>query len=196
MDAHLAVLVGLSVLTALVVGVVIFVIVELARARTGHARALLGRLALSRLVQQQWDGAERLRLDLGEQIALTRHAVDRAAASGVPVGELRQIVAEIASHADRWGEQLTVASRTTPGRGGDDHLAQLQDHHGQLCLACGRIRAALVDGELLQSATDLGTTVAKADIEIAAARAANDALGGSVVARMAEIDEIYRRELL
>src|SRR5258705_10013550 len=108
-----ATVIVLSVIATLVLGGLMAVIVELAKAR---ARRRRGPAASA-------GSPDRLRATLRHEVGLTQQAVAQAVAQGVPVGELRQVMAEIVGHAQRLDQLL--------GTGGGV-AAELRDRHHKL----------------------------------------------------------------
>lgn len=190
-DTTLAIVLVLSIVGALVLGVVIVVAVEGSRLAGRRMRALRAEGVASTSVDAT--GAERLRVALRHEVALTQEAVAHAAARGLPVGELRDVLAELSRHAERLDDQLGIAVRQAQLLPGARLPDQLRDHHRELAAVCERIRADLLTSELKQSSAELDATLRRATIEVEALQAATDALADPLQARIAEIDEAYRQ---
>ena len=138
----------LSVIAALVLGILIVVLVEGARA---HARRRTG-LPSSGSTQQ-------LQGSLRREVGLTREAVTQAAAHGIEVGDIQDVVAEIAEHAQRLDQLLGTAAGVP---------AELRERHGKLATVCARIRTDLADVEARRSAAALEDTLTRAQIGVEA----------------------------
>ncbi|WP_344865725.1 hypothetical protein [Planomonospora alba] len=136
--------------------------------------------------------AERLRLDLRREVSITRQAVDAALRDGWGLGELPQLVAEIAAHAEQLDAQLGMYAQQTRVSAYVDHasLARLREHQAKLTTACARIRADLLNDQMAHSATGIEEIQGRTDLEIEARRQA------PVLDPLDQIDELYRRTMI
>lgn len=141
-------LILLSVIAALVLGILIVVLVEGARA---HARRRTG--------PRSGAAARQLQEHLRHEVGLTRQAVAQAAAQGVEVDEIQQVVAEIADHAQGL-DRLLGTSAAVPG--------ELRDRHRKLTAVCVRIRTDLADVEARRSSAALDDTLTRAQLGVEA----------------------------
>jgi hypothetical protein len=141
----------LSVIAALVLGVLIVVLVEFSRA---HARRRAGPASGGSV-----GDAHRLRASLRREVDLAQQAVTRAAADGVSVGELRQVVEEITGHANRLDQMLSVSTGVP---------AELRARHHKLTDVCTRIRTDLADADARRSSAALEDTLSRAQLGVEA----------------------------
>jgi hypothetical protein len=147
----------LSVIAAIVFGVMIVVIVEVSQA---HARRRRGPAASA-------GNAAWLRTTLRREVELTKQAVAQAATQGLPVGELRQVVAEVEGHAARLDQLLGVGAGVP---------AELRDRHYKLTAVCVAIRTDLADAEARRSSVALDDTLSRAQLAVEALRLEQSAL--------------------
>jgi ABC-type transporter Mla subunit MlaD len=148
----------LSVIAAILLGVVITVTVEMARA---HGRRMAGSLGAAGSIASL-GSAQRLRSTLREEIGLTRRAVEQASAQDSSVSDLAQVVAELAGHAQQLDRLLADRPAVS---------AELRDRHHKLVTACRMIRSDLTDVEILRSSVALNDTLGRAQLEIETLRA-------------------------
>jgi hypothetical protein len=174
----------LSIIASLLLGGVIVGVVETAR-RTGIARS--GRLGRSVGVAP----AASLRATLRQEVGATRAAVDRADGLGLPVGQLREVIASITTQAARLDDQLAVADRSPVLVSSSALAAQLRDNHGRLVTITERIRADLAEAEVRRSSVELGEALSRAELELELLRGVD----GQLESRIAEIDAEYRRQI-
>ncbi|MFC4059986.1 hypothetical protein ACFOWE_16900 [Planomonospora corallina] len=136
--------------------------------------------------------AERLRLDLRREVSITRQAVDAALRDRWGLGELPQLVAEIAAHAEQLDGQLGMYAQQSRVSAYVDHasLARLREHQAKLTTACARIRADLINDQMAHSATGIEEIQGRTDLEIEARRQA------PALDPLDQIDELYRRTMI
>lgn len=176
----------------LVVGVAgIYLLVRLGKKAAVKARAATTRLTTHVNAMGPGDAAEveRLRIDLGREISLTRQAVDQARAQGWGLGDLTELMAELSKQADVHDAQLGLYAQQRRSSPYVDHvtLDRLREHQAKLTAMCARIRADLLGNQVRHASSGIDDLRARTDLEIEARRHTVDPLD--------EIDELYRRTM-
>lgn len=111
-----------------------------------------------------------MRQDLRRQTSLTREAVERADAADMPIGELRQQVAELARHSARIDDQLGALDRIGVLHE-PEALASLRNRVDTLSAAFVGVRAHLAQEEATRSDAELAETIDRVRIETEALKA-------------------------
>ncbi|MFI6319054.1 hypothetical protein ACIBG8_16100 [Nonomuraea sp. NPDC050556] len=176
----------------LLFGVVgIYVLVKLGKKAARTARTAASRLTTHVNAMGPGDAAEveRLRIDLRREVSLTRQAVDQAHAQGWGLGELPQLMTELARQADVHDAQLAMYAQQRRVSPYVDHvtLDRLREHQAKLNAMCARIRADLLGNQVHHAASSLDDLHQRTELELESRRRAADPLD--------EIDELYRRTM-
>ncbi|MEV4747262.1 hypothetical protein AB0K21_12895 [Streptosporangium sp. NPDC049248] len=167
----------------------IYLLVKVGKKATKKAKSVSTRVASHMAAMGTGDAAEteRMRLDLRREVSLTRQAVDHALRDGWGLGDLPQLVGEIATHAEQLDAQLAHYAQERRVSPYIDHtaLGRLREHHAKLTTSCARIRADLRNDQMAHSAGGIDQIQDRTDLEIEARRRAPDPLD--------QIDELYKR---
>jgi hypothetical protein len=176
----------------LIIGAVgIYAAVRLGKAAARKARAATARFTTQMNAVGPGDAAEaeRLRLALRREVALTRQAVEQAERQGWGLGEVPHLVAELSRHAHVLDDQLGAYAQQRRSSPYIDHvtLDRLREQHAKLSSTCARIRADLLDAQVGHTAAGIDEVHARAQIEMEARRRTPDPLD--------EIDDLYRKAM-
>lgn len=169
----------------------IYLLVKLGKKAAKSARTAATRLSTHVNAMGPGDAAEveRLRLDLRREVALTRQVVDQAQVQGWGLGDLPDLMAELARQAEVHDNQLGVYAQQRRSSPYVDHvtLDRLREHQAKLNAMCARIRADLLGNQVHHAAAGLEDLQTRTDLELESRRRAVDPLD--------EIDELYRKTM-
>lgn len=169
----------------------VYLLVKLGKKAAKSARTAATRLSTHVNAMGPGDAAEveRLRIDLRREVALTRQAVDQAQAQGWGLGDLPQLMAELARQADVHDAQLGMYAQQRRSSPYVDHvtLDRLREHQAKLNAMCARIRADLLGSQVNHATSSLDDLHQRTELELESRRHTVDPLD--------EIDDLYRRTM-
>ncbi|GGS53198.1 hypothetical protein GCM10010156_09790 [Planobispora rosea] len=175
-------------------GAGIYLLAKVGKKATKKARKVTSRVVSHVAAMDPGDAgeAERMRLDLRREVSITRQAVDQALRDGWGLGELPQLVGEIAMHANQLDDQLSRYAQQSRVSPYVDHatLARLRDQQAKLTTACARIRADLMNDQMAHTASGIDAIQSRTDLEIEARRQA------PIPDPLDQIDELYNRTMI